>query len=105
MNLNDPFGRVARKNRRGYQALRAQLQEAGVTDVQALSGVVRQSRQSMTRLVAGLLGVAAVAALIFPGLATAVSLVAAMLLIGVIASYLQVRAHLNRYRNELERHD
>lgn len=100
MRLNDPFGRVSRRDRARYDALRDRLRQAGVRDAQALQGFAANISATMRRLLWVLLAVSFVLILLFPGALGPIILIATLVLLWLVVSYVQTRLYLKRYRRE-----
>lgn len=100
MKLNDPFGRVSRRNLDRYAALRARLLDEGIRD----TAKVRRFRQNMTatllRLVALVSVCSAAVALPFPAARGPALLCGALALLWLIVGYAQTRLYLARYLRE-----
>lgn len=100
MKLNDPFGRVARRDRARYSALKDRLQQANILDARALQGFIDNVTATMLRLLAVILAAAMVLALLFPEASGLIMLLAALVLLWLAVSYVQTRLYLRRYRRE-----
>jgi len=100
MKLNDPFGRVARRDRAQYSALRSRLQEAKIHDAQGLQGFTDNVRTTLLRLLAVVLAVAAGAVLLFPAASGLIMLLGALAMLWLGVSYVQTRLYLRRYLRE-----
>ncbi len=100
VKLNDPFGRVSRRDRQRYSTFEQRLRQQGVGDSAALRQFTRRMTRTMIRLAAGILAVAAVLALAFPASRGLVSLLGVLILVWLAAGYAQTRLYLKRYRRE-----
>lgn len=108
VQLNDPFGRVSRRQQQAYVGFRKQLRQQGIDS----ASKVRSARTGLTRttlrltlLIAALFGGTA---MLFPGLKGVTLVTAGLVLVWLASSFLQTRAHLNNYLNEMidaEQHD
>jgi hypothetical protein len=99
--LNDPFGRVSRRQRQAYRLFREQLREQGVTTTPAVGVAQQHLRRTGLRLLVIIIGAAIVMGILFPTLRTPIAVTASLLLLWVLSSYLQTRNHLTTYAREL----
>jgi hypothetical protein len=103
MDLNDPFGRAARRREQAYAEFTAQLARNGIDSPQALAGF-RARINRMLGVVAGVVLVSALAlSLLFPGAFFVV--IVALVLLGawLAANYAQTRGFIRRYEQQLAR--
>lgn len=100
MKLGDPFGRVARRDRDRYAALRERLQQAEVRDAAGVRAFARNITITLARLVAVIVAVALGAMLLFPSTMNATILLSALVLLWLAVGYVQTRLYLERYRRE-----
>lgn len=101
MQLNDPFGRVSRRQQQAYASLRSQLRQQGMhtsAGARAARDKLGRTTLHLALIVAVLFGAVAV---LFPALQGAAVVTAALVLVWLTSSYLQTRAHLNNYLDEL----
>ena len=100
MKLNDPFGRVANRNRRNYGALRDRLLEEGIRD----SGAVRRFTANMTatalKLLLPVFAISLALMVFFPQLLAGLLALTVLIVLWVAAVYFQTRMHLKRYLRE-----
>ncbi len=90
MKMNDPFGRLAARHQRGYESMRASLQQAGIVTVAAADAVVEQAwRRGVMILLTALL-------ILLP-LSLGLGL---FLLVWVVSSTLNGRRYIKRYIEE-----
>ncbi|MDJ0740051.1 MAG: hypothetical protein QNJ91_10055 [Gammaproteobacteria bacterium] len=101
MSLNDPFGRVARRQEAAYLALREQLRQQGVATEQAAHAARRRLQQTGLRVAAIVIGIALLAAMLAPGLRAVIGILTLLILVWLASSFVQTRAHLSRYQREL----
>jgi Flp pilus assembly protein TadB len=52
MNLNDPFGRMARKHQRGYEMMRDVMRKGAVDTPYAAQEIIRQSKTRAVKFLA-----------------------------------------------------
>jgi uncharacterized membrane protein YjjP (DUF1212 family) len=102
MKLNDPFGRVGRRQQAHYAAVRQQLQAEGVDSLNALDAVEHRMTRSFWVMTAGIAGIAALIALLLPAGQGITLVFAALALLWAGSHYLQTRLLLKRYRRELD---
>ncbi len=102
MKLNDPFGRVGRRDQAKYETIKQQLQSAGIDSTGALTTAQRNINRSVLTLLAVVIGMAALFALLAPATRGIVGTFGALILLWISANYVQTRLHLRRYRRELE---
>jgi len=100
MKLNDPFGRVGRRQSQAYAALRQQLHERGVRDTESLAGLAASMTRSALAWASVTLASGALAMLLFPGLRAVVGVCVVLVLLWLGSSWWQARLHLRRYRIE-----
>lgn len=102
MSLNDPFGRVSRRRQHAYGKFREQLYAQGVATTEALDRA-KAGLDRTAGTLTGLIIAATTASTLWFSTARGVLLVCGCLsLLWLGTSYLQTRAHLNRYRYELK---
>jgi uncharacterized membrane protein YjjP (DUF1212 family) len=102
MKLNDPFGRVGRRQQANYAAVRQQLQAEGVDSIGALDAIERRMTRSFWVMAAGIAATAALIALLLTAWQGISLVFAALGLLWAGSHYLQTRLLLRRYRRELE---
>lgn len=100
MKLNDPFGRVARRDRAQYTALKARLQEAQIRDAQALEVFAANTRTALLRLLLVVVAVSAGMVLLFPAASSLIVLLGTLGLLWLAVSYVQTHLYLRRYLRE-----
>jgi hypothetical protein len=101
LNLNDPFGRNARRQSRRYEQFREQLLAQGVNAPERLDGFVTRIN-AMTRNVAAIaIGALLLIWLLFPTAGAAALVVCGLLLAWLAANYVQTRGFAARLRQEL----
>lgn len=109
MSLNDPFGRVSRRQRRAYAQLRTQLLDAGVRDADAVAATSRNIRDTVVKLALVIAAATLGLVVLFPQSRGTVLMLAALALLWLAANYLQTRGHLRHYlreiRGDADRHD
>jgi len=100
LKLNDPFGRVSKRNQRDYASLRDRFRQEGIRDAQGVKRIAENMTATAVRVVLLVLGISIAAALFFPqALAILVALNVLILLWG-LSVYLKTRLHLKRYVRE-----
>ena len=97
MSLNDPFGRVSRRQNDAYRRLRDQLRQQGIVTPPAVRQAQHRLRQTSLRLLAIIIAAAALGGVLFPDLRAVIAVTIALVLLWLGSSYLQTRTHLNTY--------
>ena len=100
VKLNDPFGRVSRREQHRYKILEQRLRDEGVLDADSLQRFTRGATATILKLSAMILVLSATLALVFPGLRSLLLVLDVLLLLWLSAGYLQTRLYLKRYRRE-----
>lgn len=101
MKLNDPFGRVGRRQEAGYAALKAQLEAGGIDQVTALDAVAQRMTRTAFLFMAIVIVVTLLAALLIPPWRGVVGAFGAVALLWLGTTLFRTRMHLRRYRREL----
>jgi hypothetical protein len=97
MKLNDPFGRLESRHQKGYESMKASLQQAGIETPEAANTVLKQAwRRGAQVLGVGLLLLAIVALLIPKTVPLALGL-GLFLLVWVVSSNLNGQRYIRRY--------
>ena len=105
MKLNDPFGRVGRRQQAGYAAVKSQLLAEGVTSIGALDASTRRITRSVVLFAVVVLGISVLVASTVPAWRGLIGVFAALGLIWIGATFVRTRLHLKRFRDELEKAD
>ena len=100
MKLNDPFGRVSKKNLRNYQSLRDRLRREDIRDPAAIARFTANMTGTAVRLAMIVLGVSMALAIFFPKLFATLLALDVMVLLWISVGYIQTRMHLKRYIRE-----
>lgn len=100
MDLNDPFGRVSRRNQQSYQLFKRHLQQHGITDSHRLGEFSKRATYMLLKLLGLLFGTLGLLILVFPTALPALMLLCGTAALWGLARYLQTRLYLNRYRRE-----
>lgn len=100
--LNDPFGRVSRRRRAAYQAIRAQLLDEGIRNPEQVRVMRQTARRTAIHLCLILIFASATATLFWPDLAGVWCLIGLLLGAWLIASYAQTHTHLSTYLEEID---
>ena len=103
MSLNDPFGRVSRRQAQAYSACREQLRTSGITSIDQVTAQVHRLGRNLLGLTGVVALVAIMAGWLFPSQRTWVGVVTTLVLLLLGSGFVQTRACLARYRNELAR--
>ena len=100
MKLNDPFGRLESRHQRGYESMKASLQQAGIDTPAAAETIMKQAwKRAAMVLGGGLLIMALVALLIPKALPLALGL-GLFLLVWVVSSNINGQRYIRRYIEE-----
>jgi hypothetical protein len=97
MNLNDPFGRLQRRDQAGYDSLRQQLQDAGIDSAEAVQQLMANTRRNVLRFIAILVLSALVLLGLLPKLAPVTLSLALLLLVVAGNALIKGQRHLQRY--------
>jgi hypothetical protein len=100
VKLNDPFGRVSRRQRQTYTALRARLKQQGVNDIASVRAFIARVRTIAFGAVIGVVTVMLVVGAVLPALGGLIGVLGVLALIWLGTSYLQTRIYLRRYLKE-----
>ncbi len=101
MSLNDPFGRVSRRQRDAYRQFREQLRQQDIRTAAAVRQARRNLLQTSLRLLAVVVGAAVLGGILFPAASAMIAVTAVLVLLWLGSSYLQTRNYLNIYAREL----
>ena len=103
MKLNDPFGRLESRHRKGYESMCAALRQAGIETPQAAREVARRAwRRGLMVATAGLLLLLLVVG-VLPKTAPLAFGLGFFLVVWVASSVINGRRYINRYiKEELE---
>lgn len=97
MKLNDPFGRVNRRQHSAYLALRDRLRAQGVRDTDAVAGIATHMSRTALWLVLATVLLGAMTTLVIPALAGVTLVLGILALIWIGMNFFQARMHLKRY--------
>ena len=103
MKLNDPFGRVGRREQAGYAAVKSQLLAEGVSSLDALNASTQRITRSLVLFAFLVIAISALAASTVPAWRGLIGVFAALSLIWIGTTYVRTRLHLKRFREELEK--
>lgn len=103
MKLNDPFGRVGRRQEASYAALKAQLIAEGIDQVSAVDAVMQRMTRMALLFMTITIGVTLLAGLLFAPWWGLVGVLGGITLLWLSATLFRTRTHLRRYRRELSR--
>lgn len=101
MTLGDPFGRVSRRQRAAYHALREQLQRQGTTSHAQIEQLLFRLHRTTLHIALGLLIIGIVLFLMLPQWGGVLTLIGVMLGAWIASSFLQTRTHLRAYHDEM----
>ena len=100
MKLNDPFGRVSRREQERYRMLEQRLRDEGILDTGALNRFAHRLAVTILKLTGAVLVASAALALVFPGSSSLIVMLDILLLLWLAAGYFKTRIYLKRYRRE-----
>jgi len=100
MRIDDPFGRIADRDQRGYETLRQKMQEAGVDSIMAAERVMdRTHRNVLTFSAVALLGMGLIY-LLLPKMAPIAIALAVFLLVNAVSALIRGRRYIKRFMDE-----
>jgi len=100
MSLNDPFGRLKRRDEAGYEAVKAALVRAGVRDRDAAQRVIARTRTRVLLFIGGVCAALLPALVLWPRLAPVLVAGALLLMAVAVDSLVKGRRHVRRYIDE-----
>ena len=101
MNINDPFGRMARREEKEYESLCAALRSEGIDSRAKAEAVLARIRRRALNAVAAVLIVALVAGILFPELKILSIITAVIIVFWVLRTTANGRRHVGRYIQEI----
>lgn len=101
MDLNDPFGRLRRRDEAAYETLCARLADAGITSADAVDALLRRARRNTALFAVLVLAGALVLSLLVPKLAPVIVAAALLALAAAGKAALQGQRLLRRRQAEL----
>ena len=102
MKLDDPFGRVGRRQTAGYKAVKSQLLAQGVSNTVELAAVTRRITRSALLFALLVLAVSVMAGLLVPSWRPLIAVFAGLAVIWIGATFLRTRLFLKRFHAELD---
>lgn len=96
MKLDDPFGRMQRRDEAEYEALKAALAKAGARNAEDARRVLGQSHRNVLMFSATVVLAALIGAGLFPALAPAILALALLLLAVAVKALVKGRKHARR---------
>ncbi len=100
MKINDPFGRVSRRNQQQYDAFRQQLREMGVDNADQCLIFTRNATLTFVKIAAVMAVISLVVFIALPKLIAPLVVIDVLVLLWLAGSYIQLRVQMNRYRRE-----
>jgi ferric-dicitrate binding protein FerR (iron transport regulator) len=100
MKLNDPFGRLESRHQKGYESMKASLQQAGIDTPQAARSVVKQAWRRSAQVVAVGIVVLLLLALAIPKALPLALGLGLFLLVWVVSATLNGQRYIKRYVEE-----
>ena len=100
MNMNDPFGRLARRRQTEYEAMKTSLQKSGIDTPEKARELVRESRERIYKTA----GIAVVVCILlvaaFPQLLPVAVCLAVLVLVLCFKSLVNGKGYIERYIEE-----
>ncbi len=100
MKLDDPFGRLADRDRRGYDSLRQKMQQAGVDTIEAAERIMDRTRRNVLAFSATVLLGMMLIYLLFPKMAPIAAALALFLLVNAASALIRGRRYIKRFIDE-----
>ena len=100
MKLDDPFGRLAARDQRGYDSLRDKLRQAGVNSTGAAEDIMERTRRNVLTFAAMALFGAVLIYLLFPQMAPIAIALAIFLLVNAGSALIRGRRYIKRFIDE-----
>ena len=100
MKLNDPFGRLERRNQANYEMMREAMKRGGIQTEEAALNVIETSKRRLLRFLAILAAVFLVIVFMFPQSWPIMLTLAGMVAIWAIKSIKNGRRYVERYIKE-----
>ncbi len=100
MKINDPFGRVSRRNQQQYDTFRQQLREMGVDNADQCRTFTRNATLSFVKIATVILAASLITIVALPKLTAPIAVIDVLVLLWLAGSYVQLRVQMNRYRRE-----
>ena len=100
MNMNDPFGRVERKQQGNYDSLRRSLQEAGITTRSQAETVLQGMRKRAIVILLSVALITIAAVLFFPSASMLIIVLAVILLFWLLVTTLNGFSLVKRYMKD-----
>ena len=100
MNLNDPFGRVARREQQEYESLRDSLKESGVNSRSDADVILERIQARGIKIVTVIAIITLLVMLLYPGALTVTLIFTGLALLWVFKMTKNARQHIQRYIEE-----
>ena len=100
MNINDPFGRMAKRHQTGYESVRATLQQAGIDTPQAAREIIRRTNIRSAKIVGFCLLALLLIAMLLPKLLPVALAIAFLILVWITTWVINGRRYIKRYIDE-----
>jgi len=100
MKLNDPFGRLEKRNQANYEMMRDAMKKGGVTTEQAAQEIITTSKNRALKFLAVVLAALLIAMAFKPHLWAAFLCIAMLVAAWAFKSMLNGRRHVERYIEE-----
>jgi hypothetical protein len=100
MKLNDPFGRLEKKNQAAYAMMREAMQKGGINTLQKAQDVIVRSKNRTLKFLAVVLAVLLLAGVMFPQFVPAIVCLGLIIVVWGVKSMINGRGHVQRYIDE-----
>ena len=100
MKLNDPFGRLEKRNQASYEMMRDAMQRGGITTVQAAQEVIEQSKSRSLKFLCVVLAILLLIFFVVPKYMPVLACLAAIVIIWAVKSMISGKRYVDRYIKE-----
>lgn len=100
MNINDPFGRMAKRHQTGYESVRATLQNGGIDTPEAAYELIKKTNIRSLKIVGFCLLVLILLAVLLPKVLPAALAIAFLVLVWITTWVINGRRYIKRYIDE-----
>jgi len=100
MKLNDPFGRLEKRNQASYEMMRDAMQRGGINTVQAAEDIIRQSKSRSIKFLCVTLAVLLLILCLVPKYMPVLACFAVIVIMWTVKSMISGKRYVDRYINE-----
>lgn len=100
MNINDPFGRMAKRHQTGYESVRATLRNADINTPEAAYELIRKTNIRSFKIVGFCLFALILLAVLLPKALPAALAIALLVLVWITTWVVNGRRYIKRYIDE-----